>query len=570
VPRLIPVLVGLVALITAVPSSALPGSGKIAYARDGGGIVTLDSDGTNVLLRQGLAESPRWSPDGSRLAFTEYTGTPGAFRLLVMNADGSGEHVVATTGAITLSNQPWSPDGTRIAWGPFSEGDVYTASAAGGGLRQISHDGFRKGPPSWSPAGSLLVYASSVIPGPSIDHWELFVARDDGSAPVQITSGGSGTIVNDKPSWSPSGGSIAFVRRVGTTQPAIYVIHPDGTELHRVAEISRNSTGDPAWSPDGSKIAYADAVNGGYTRLGPAGQEIFLVDADGSGRQRLTELAPSLTTDSTPIWSPDGDRILFRRQSLMTMNPDGTCEGALVTVPSFTVPSWQPVPGGPPVGEKTCRAIAVTAAGAPGRNLSTISILGAVTNEGTEPLTNVVVTISAPRHDLSLAAFTGYGCRRRSGNVVCVIDRIGRGETRNVVTVGYARRVGRDQRGLDVALLARLTVTADGPLLPTARETAVVRFTSGKCSSRDRGRGRIDGTHFPDRICGRRGRDDIHPLGGKDVVDAGAGNDLIYTNDLNGDIVNCGPGRDRVIVDKKDEVAGNCERIIHSRFPINP
>ena len=116
------------------------------------------------------------------------------------------------------------------------------------------------------------------------------MASDDGTPPVQITSGGSGAVINAQPNWSPTGRSIAFLRRLGPDRPAIYLIHPDGTEQHRVVDIAWNSSGEPVWSPDGSQIAYTDAVNGGYTRFGPSGQEIFLVNADGSAVQRLTEL----------------------------------------------------------------------------------------------------------------------------------------------------------------------------------------------------------------------------------------------------------------------------------------
>ena len=253
-PRLIPALVGLAALVTAVPSAAQVGSGRIAYATNGSGMYTVAADGSApVLLKAGNVHLPRWSPDGSRVAFIEFPGI--GVQLRVMNADGTDDHVVATDDTwsdIWLSEQPWSPDGSRLAWGPaplapgvLRGGDIYTASAAGGEIRRISTDERIKEPPVWSPTAPQLAYAS-MLPGPL----ELFTARDDGSAPVQITSGG---FENSQPSWSPSGSSIAFVRMVGSER-AIYVVHPDGTELHRVVEVYGNAAGEPAWSPDGSRI----------------------------------------------------------------------------------------------------------------------------------------------------------------------------------------------------------------------------------------------------------------------------------------------------------------------------
>jgi len=97
--RSIPALVALGALVAAVPSAAQVGSGRIAYATDGTGIYTVAADGSDpVTLKSDNARLPRWSPDGSKLAFIEYVNGPHRLgvELKVINADGSNEHVVAT------------------------------------------------------------------------------------------------------------------------------------------------------------------------------------------------------------------------------------------------------------------------------------------------------------------------------------------------------------------------------------------------------------------------------------------------------------------------------------------
>ena len=277
-----------------------------------------------------------------------------------------------------------------------------------------------------------------------------------------------------------------------------------------------------------------------------------------------TELAPKLVSDAAPAWSPDGDQIVFRRGtagSLMTMNPDGTCEGALTATGVVGASSWQKVPGGPPAGLKTASRFPSTETSRPLPTSRRSSSSGTVKNEGTETLRNVVVDFTAPRHDLGVTPYGHPGCSSIPGGVRCILDRLQRGETRAVAVLGTARRVGRDQRSRDVALRGLIKVTADGTLLTTQRERDEVRFIAGRCTVRDRGRGRIDGTRFPDRICGRRGADDIHPWAGKDVVDAGAGPDLIFSKDQNADVIICGPGRDVVIADRKDKASGDCERV---------
>jgi Tol biopolymer transport system component len=563
------ILISLVAgLLTALPSAATPvGSGTIAYAIEVGSLYTVTADGrpTQPLRIGGTNDrltSPRWSPNGLQVAFTEYRDGPNTVRLWVMNADQSNVHIVAT-GSIVLSTQPWSPDGSRIAWGPTgTSGDIYTANAAGGDVRRVTTDGFRKDPPVWSPTGSSLAYAAA---SGDPQRWELFSVAADGTGQRQITNGGQGIVRNIQPSWSPDGSTIAFLREV-SSDGGIYVVRPDGAELHRVAATKATfySGAEPAWSPDGSRIAYTNGVNSGKSRYGPPpGQEIFVVDADGLNERRLTELAPKLVADGSPTWSPDGDQIVFRRGatgSLVTMNPDGTCESALTDRNAIGAASWQKVPGGPPAGPKTCHAVSVEASGTALGDLSSFFIAGTVRNEGTETLTNLFITFKAPRHDLGITDY-GSGCSSIPNGILCRIDRLERGEARAVAALGTARRVGRDQRSRDVALRADVKVTADGPLVTTERETDEVRFTPGRCTPTDRGRGRIDGTRFPDRICGRRGADDIHPWAGKDLVNAGAGSDKIFSKDENSDVIRCGPGRDLVIADRKDKVARNCERV---------
>ena len=78
------------------------------------------------------------------------------------------------------------------------------------------------------------------------------------------------------------------------------------------------------------------------------------------------------------------------------------------------------------------------------------------------------------------------------------------------------------------------------------------------------GNDRMDGLMGDDRLAGLAGDDVIVGGGGVDRIDAGDGNDVISVLDGVVDAVTCGPGQDRVIVDRADSLAGDCEQVVSS------
>lgn len=86
---------------------------------DGGSLYTLPLIGTGAPKKitdgdQGLDGDPSWSPDGSQIAFRRLVGgADGNADVYVMNADGSGQRVVADTKAADIK-PVWSPDGKDL------------------------------------------------------------------------------------------------------------------------------------------------------------------------------------------------------------------------------------------------------------------------------------------------------------------------------------------------------------------------------------------------------------------------------------------------------------------------
>jgi Tol biopolymer transport system component len=89
-------------------------------------------------------------------------------------------------------------------------------------------------------------------------------------------------------------GRIAFARG-----NQIHSINPNGTGLVRLTGAGKSFR--PVWSPDGRRIAYVRQSRAGAN-------DVWLMRADGSGKRRLTDLG---TVESAPTWSPTGAVLAF-------------------------------------------------------------------------------------------------------------------------------------------------------------------------------------------------------------------------------------------------------------------
>jgi TolB protein len=74
------------------------------------------------------------------------------------------------------------------------------------------------------------------------------------------------------------------------------VMNPDGSRRRKLVDVVAHDI-LPVWSPDGQRIAFEKSLPGWEHGL----REIFTINADGSGLQRLTRRTG---IDSGPVWSP--------------------------------------------------------------------------------------------------------------------------------------------------------------------------------------------------------------------------------------------------------------------------
>jgi len=90
-----------------------PVGDRIVFWTDRGGtgrLYTMDADGANPthVISQDCMWDPAWSPDGQKIAYSGYCGSPGGYEILVVNVDGSNQ--------VNLTNSPGSD--SSPAWSP--------------------------------------------------------------------------------------------------------------------------------------------------------------------------------------------------------------------------------------------------------------------------------------------------------------------------------------------------------------------------------------------------------------------------------------------------------------------
>jgi Tol biopolymer transport system component len=182
---------------------------------------------------------------------------------------------------------------------------------------------------------SVSAPIAGLTPGTSYHH-QLCV-KDAQESPDRICS--KDQTVTTRPPGGASG--IAFISSRGGSGEEVYRMNADGSGVVRVTD-NYGFTKHPSWSPDGSQIAF---LSGLYND--PPWQAIYLVNADGSGS---TAIGSFYSSDDEPAWSPDGARIAFRSypsgySEIWTMNPDGSDPVRLSAGQGYRYdggPSWSP------------------------------------------------------------------------------------------------------------------------------------------------------------------------------------------------------------------------------------
>lgn len=156
-----------------------------------------------------------------------------------------------------------------------------------------------------------------------LPQWEngLLVINADGSGSTKHTLAGQ----SHSPQLSRDGKKIVYVQFITPSNERIGVMNVDGGDNKSLTEGTHRCT-SPRWSPDNRKIAYLsgnapaaldepaalDDKDAQTFEFGHAANEIWIMNADGSGKKRVLQ-----TLNAHDVrWSPDGKRLAFLSLSL--------------------------------------------------------------------------------------------------------------------------------------------------------------------------------------------------------------------------------------------------------------
>ncbi len=272
--------------------------------RQRGVIWLVGADGRHArpLSSAASSSSPRWSPDGTRLAYLG-KGADESTQLFVYWAESN------TTAAI--SNFTESPSG--LAWSPDGRSIAFTMPvAAERKPLKVELPEAPKGvkwaePPKFIDRMVFRVDGEGYLPNVFS---QLFIIGADGGAVRQLTHGDFDH--HGTPAFMANGKSVL----VAANRRADADYEPLDTEIYRVdlADDSIHALTDrrgpdqhPAVSPDGKHIAYLGFDD---KRLGYQATQLYVMDSDGTHSRSLT---PTLDRDAAnPHWSGDSRQLLFQ------------------------------------------------------------------------------------------------------------------------------------------------------------------------------------------------------------------------------------------------------------------
>jgi len=286
--------------------------GRVVVVTNKFELAVVKPDGTGLrTLTQRLPgiNSPRWSPNGERVAFVRDAPNRWSPKapIYLIGADGRGLHRVATG-----HGPRWSPDGRRLMFVDVSglkgsptgkpvTGRIVVLDIVSGRRRVVG----RGDTPAWSPDGKRIAFMrytyDHVMREWDVDSSSLLTMRADGSDVRVIVGPGQQALYS--PEWSPDGRRIAVYAQDlgGAGEGNVKLVDPKTGVTRQLVSPDIGDWTEVGWSPDASELAFIEH-----------GDAVAVVQVETGNPKILIEKArPEF--DPVVRWSPNGQQVGFSR-----------------------------------------------------------------------------------------------------------------------------------------------------------------------------------------------------------------------------------------------------------------
>jgi dipeptidyl aminopeptidase/acylaminoacyl peptidase len=311
------------------------------------------------LLKVRRVGDPQVSPKGDLVAFTitdvDKVANKSTTQIYLVPL-GGGEPRQLTNDEHSSSSPRWSPDGDKLAFVSARDGEdqIWTIDISSGALKKVTTISTGAGDPVWSPDGKWLAFASDIYPECTDDacnkrradevaaskvkahvatrllyrHWKSWKEGTRSHVFVVASAGGEAKDMSpgdyDAPpfslggptdyAFSPDSKELAFVSNhdkveATSTNADVWIVPVRGGAAKNITAANHGYDGSPQYSPDGRYIAYRSQTTPGYEsdRF-----RLMLYDRQTNQSKSLSESLDSWVDEFA--FSPDGKTIYLEAE----------------------------------------------------------------------------------------------------------------------------------------------------------------------------------------------------------------------------------------------------------------